>query len=767
MKPLFLALALLSAALPALSPAALVAHWPLDTSAADAAGGTHHGTVTGSSVTFGASGANPSTGTAASFSGTGHIEVPWSASLNPGTQSPNGSGSFTLAFWAKPSVVGGSHRSPFTSREENGTVNGPIIYIEPDGSWAFWAGNNGPSGAWNPIKAAPASAATWTHVAISYDAETTTRKMFLDGVEVINQVIGISANSSRNFHIGSGSDLGTAFNWQGELDDVGFWDNALNDAEIQQVMQLGVASGPVLPDPRLAVISPQVLPFNGGQQQFVIAVTNTGLTKNLILTAPTFSGANGANFSAIPVAIPGPIAPGATGTLRIAFDAQGSTGDIEATLNLHSNDPADPSRAVTLRGSIYDPQLTNAATYAFPKLPLGSGPQTARFAIRNSGGSHLLHLDAVSLSGPHAANFTVDSFPATLEPGAIGDIVISFDRQGGDGLFSAWLEILSDDALKPAVSIPLQAEVAFVNPLLAWWPLDNDAEDASGNGYHGIVVNAVTFQEAGATLSTGSSAAFDGTGHIDVPYSPNLAPGLSTPNGSGSFTVTLWAKPTDTDGDYHAAFTSREDNGTTVNGPILYNTFNGRWEYWAGNHGPSGTWNPLDLGAVVGNTWVHLAISYDADTTTRKMYLDGVEIVSELQGVSANSQRDLHLGGGGEDGNFFRWIGGLDDVGLFRKALSSAEVEQVMRGGVGSLANPPAPAFAITSFTRNPANGQVTLTWPSTAGLLYQVQRSTDLINWASLNATLIPGNNGPAAFTDAAPPANALRVYYRVRSAP
>ncbi len=767
MKPRLFAFALTTAALTALSPAALVAHWPLDANAADAAGGAHHGTVTGSSVSFGASGARPSTGTAATFSGTGHIEVPWSARLNPGTSSADGSGSFTLAFWAKPSSVGGTHRSPFTSREENSTVNGPIIYIEPDGTWAYWAGNHGPSGAWNPIKAGPAAAATWTHVVISYDAESTTRKMFLNGAEVINQVGGISANASRNFHIGSGSDLGTAFYWQGQLDDVGFWDNALNEAEILQVMERGVASGPVLPDPRLAVTSPLMLPFNGGQQQFDIAVTNTGLTKNLILTAPTFSGANGANFSAIPVAIPGPIAPGATGTLRIAFDAQGSSGDIEATLNLHSNDPADPSRAITLRGSIYDPQLTNAAAYAFPKLPLGSGPQTARFAIRNSGGSQVLHLDAVSLSGPHAANFTVDSFPATLEPGAIGDIVISFDRQGGDGLFSAWLEILSDDARKPTVSIPLQAEVAFTNPLLAWWPLDRDAEDASGNGYHGLVVNSIAFEAPGATLATGTSAFFDGTGHIDVPYAPNLAPGLSTPNGSGSFTVTLWALPTDTDSNYHAAFTSREDNGTTVNGPILYNTFNGRWEYWAGNHGPSGSWNPLDLGAVKGETWVHLAISYDADTTTRKMHLDGVEILSELQGVSANSLRDLHLGGGSDDGNFFGWIGGLDDIGLFRKALSTAEVQQVMRGGVGSLATPPAPAFAIANFSRNPANGQVTLTWPAAAGVFYQVERSADLAHWQSLNLAPIPGSGAPASFTDTASPPNATRLYYRVRNLP
>ena len=88
---------------------------------------------------------------------------------------------------------------------------------------------------------------------------------------------------------------------------------------------------------------------------------------------------------------------------------------------------------------------------------------------------------------------------------------------------------------------------------------------------------------------------------------------------------------------------------------------------------------------MVGDTWVHLAISYDADTTTRKMFLDGVEVINQLQGVSANSVRDLHIGGGADDGNSFRWIGGLDDVGFFRKALTDAEIQQVMTGGVNSL----------------------------------------------------------------------------------
>lgn len=742
----------------------LVAHWPLDTDASDASGNGHHGVVDGSRVTFGASGANASTGKGATFSGNGHLDIPWSEALNPGAQQPDGSGSFTMALWARPTAVGGSHRSPFTSREDNGgSVNGPIIYIEPNGNWSFWAGNNGPSGAWNPIPAGPAVANTWVHVAIVYDADTVTRKMYLDGEEVINQPGGISANLVRATHIGGGADDGNSFTWAGDIDDVGFWDNALTQAEIRNVMANGVDSGPVVPDPRLRATSPVTLPLNGGVQQFDVAVSNAGATKNLTISGVTFAGTNAASFSV--VSLPPAMPPGGTGSIRISFNPQGASGDIEATLQIASNDPVDAVRPVIVRGTIHDPQAAAPAELDFGTLPIGTPPVQRTLAIQNAGGSKSLDIAAITVTGALAPNFTVTAFPATLAPGASGTINVTFDRLGGDGFYAAQMEITTNDPLKPSVVVPMKAQVAFVDPLIAWWPLDTDATDATGNGFDGMVIEPVLFDQEGAHAATAQSAYFEAGGHIDVPYSPRLSPGVQAPNGSGSFTVTLWAFPTAVgDGQYHSPFTSREEINGRVNGPIIYNTFNGRWEYWAGNNGPSGAWNPLDGGGVFGNIWVHLAITYDADTTTRKMFLDGVEVINQVLGVSANTSRDLHIGAGQDDGLNFSWIGRLDDVGLFRTALTQAQIEQVMAGGVGSLSTPPpATPFAITTITGGPSSGQVTLTWTSTAGANYRIQRATTPANWAPLGQ-VVPSAGATTSFTDTALPAGSPAVFYRVQ---
>ncbi|MDB4775389.1 hypothetical protein OAG40_03650, partial [Akkermansiaceae bacterium] len=76
--------------------------------------------------------------------------------------------------------------------------------------------------------------------------------------------------------------------------------------------------------------------------------------------------------------------------------------------------------------------------------------------------------------------------------------------------------------------------IASSASLVAYYPLDTDALDASGNGFDGSVVGGtVDFGQAGANGNTGSSAAFPNNGHIDIPFNAALNP--------SSYTVTLWA----------------------------------------------------------------------------------------------------------------------------------------------------------------------------------------------------------------------------------
>lgn len=240
--------------------------------------------------------------------------------------------------------------------------------------------------------------------------------------------------------------------------------------------------------------------------------------------------------------------------------------------------------------------------------------------------------------------------------------------------------------------------------LVAHWPLDTNAEDVIG-GYDGFAGGGVVFGAEGAAAHSGSAAEFNGSSStITVPYSAALNP--------GSFTVAMWANA-DSTGGFASAITSRDDNGASVNGYIIYNDSTGRWNFWTGGGGPSGSWLQLRGPAVQVGSWTHLAISYDAGSQTMRLHVNGALERSRSGGglYSPNGPQaeDLHIGSGADNGRQFYFDGLLDDVALWDEALTTAQIQEVMNNGV------PGGAPAVVSFATAPPfidSGQsVTLSW--------------------------------------------------------
>ena len=214
----------------------LVSHWPLDGDANDIVG-NHDGAVSGS-VAFGAKGAVVHTGTAAEFNGSSStITVPHSTELNPQ--------SFTIALWAKSNGGAGAWNSPVTSRHDlNPDSQGYLIYdSEPSGVWTFWSGNGTKNGNWQTLDGPKVKVGEWQHIAISYDSTTETKKLYVDGRFKVKQNEAVFPNDRTPLNIGSGSDYGGSFYFDGFIDDVALWDNVLTLKEIRDVMNNGVPRG--------------------------------------------------------------------------------------------------------------------------------------------------------------------------------------------------------------------------------------------------------------------------------------------------------------------------------------------------------------------------------------------------------------------------------------------------------------------------------------------------------------------------------------------
>ena len=720
----------------------LVAHWPLDTSALDATGNGYDGEIQGGTVTYGQDGANTNTGSSASFPDNGHIDIPFNKALNPE--------SFTVALWANASSTSG-FASPITSRDDVGggtSTHGFILYNDNTGIWNFWTGDGDPG--WDRMEADFVEPNVWTHIALTFDATTDTKSIWINGSLAATETAPgqYSPNGTielENLHIGSGQDNGLNFYFDGLIDDVGIWNEVLEESFIQNIMDNGIVSS--FADPALSTPDTIMVDLDGTVQGLDIPIKNAGQTQSLTISAATFS--DDSNFSV--TTLPESIAPGQTGNITIAFNPLGTTGNFSADLQITSNDSLKPARIISISGLIRDPMLVSDQTLDLGKTTSGS------LTITNSGATRGLNISAYNITGRDAEKFKV-SGPASLTAGGgTGNVDVSFDSQGEEGNFIASLEIVSDDPLVPKAIIGLSAEVPFGDILVAWWPLDIDGTDASGNGFDGIIEGSLTSAE-GANATTGGSLTFDGGSRIDVPFDQNLNP--------NDFTVTMWANALST-GGFASPITSRDDvnGGVSTHGFIIYNDNGGNWNFWTGDGNPG--WDTLPAGPVLTDTWTHLAISYDSITETKSFYVDGILATSDTAAnqYSPNGTVEmevLHIGAGQDDGLNFFFEGKIDDVGLFRAALSEEDINTIMTNGIGGFTGA-ARDLVITALNLGPSDGQITITFDSVSNATYIVERSTDLIIWYELTDNL-NSDGETTTFTDLSLPAGTAKAFYRVR---
>jgi hypothetical protein len=725
----------------------LIAHWPLDTDASDSTGNGHNGTVVDGAVNFGQTGANANTGTAAAFPDNGHIDVTFDAALN--------GESFTVALWANAASTGG-FSSPITSRDDAPGLltHGYILYNNNAGNWDFWTGDGDPG--WDGLAGSAVTISTWTHLAITYDAGTDTKTLWIDGVSSATDNVPQSGPTQyalngtvemENLHIGAGQDDGLNFYFDGLIDDVGVWNEALDQATIQSIMANGISSG--LPDPTLSGPNPLDLVLDGTIQSFNAPITNNGQTQSLTVSAATFNG--DANFSV--TTLPGVIAPGGSDNLVINFDPLGANGAFSADLEITSNDSLNPVRTITVEGSIHDPMLVTDAT-----VDLGENT-TGTITLTNGGAKRPLQVSGVDIVGD-TDHFDFTSIPSTIAAnGGTDDIDISFDALGLEGAFSVTLTINTDDPINPAIIVVVNAEAPFSEILVAWWPLDIDGTDASGNGFDGTVVGS-PIASAGANGATSGSLDFDGSTRIDVPFDSALNP--------ESFSITLWANADTTDG-FASPITSRDDvAGPLTHGYIIYNDNGGNWNFWTGDS--DNGWDTLPGDAVTLSTWSHLAITYDAGTDTKSFWIDGVLSASDDVPQSGPTQyspngtlesEDLHIGAGQDDGNNFWFDGKIDDVGLFRVALSEEDIASIMLNGIAGFAGV-SQSPEITALALDPANGNITITFNSLNGAVYVIERSTDLESWFELTDDHDSDGNSTNFIDSTVPPAT-TKIFYRV----
>ena len=221
------------------------------------------------------------------------------------------------------------------------------------------------------------------------------------------------------------------------------------------------------------------------------------------------------------------------------------------------------------------------------------------------------------------------------------------------------------------VEIPLKNGI-LDDSVVGYWKLDGDGTDWSGKGNHGVVTGAVP--SYGVYETEGGALAFDGEDDfVSIPHSSDIS------FGNRSFSVSLW-------------FRTENDEQNYLIGKD-YNVYGPFWGISAYGVFPGGPVEVTDgVSAIVhdgvvssvvvspninvtDDQWHHVVFVRDREWGKLQLYVDGsfASSTADLSGTVENSA-DLFIGDLATTSTNVEFDGSIDEVLLFRRALSPTEI---------------------------------------------------------------------------------------------
>ncbi|WP_025323218.1 LamG-like jellyroll fold domain-containing protein [Deferrisoma camini] len=212
--------------------------------------------------------------------------------------------------------------------------------------------------------------------------------------------------------------------------------------------------------------------------------------------------------------------------------------------------------------------------------------------------------------------------------------------------------------------------------LIAYYPFDGDADDASGNGYHGTLQGSPSFTADRSGVANGAIYLDGGDDFVSVESLNESTLAL------GDFTISLWYRADD-DRYYSGLITSTDGSawgltGFSVvrrNSTFIIGGYRARYP------------GKVELGATVDDDtgeWHHVAMVRDTGNSKAYLYYDGVLVAesTDVDSEIAVSPQSFVMFGRyvyQPEGRDVYFRGALDEVRIYSTALSPEEIAQLAR----------------------------------------------------------------------------------------
>jgi hypothetical protein len=353
------------------------------------------------------------------------------------------------------------------------------------------------------------------------------------------------------------------------------------------------------------------------------------------------------------------------------------------------------------------------AGYVFPSIQNQPQSQTvsqgsaANFSVTAMGTAPLTYQwrkDGANIAGATVSTYSISN----VQPPNIGDYTVVVANTYGSATSSA------------ATLNITGVQTSLWQGLVAYYPFNGDATDASGHGNNGNATN-VTYN-TDRFGQVGSSADFStGTAFVEV----------STLNAMPYYPVTysVWFKlkryPTAAerryDGNSVMPLVGRDLSGSQSEGAVVvYNTPSAGWNdelfYYTAAHGVPAFMPPT-------NQWIQVVFTLDASNNAT-FYRNGQSIGSSVFTAPQDLVSSFRIGGSATVGDGrLSWLGQLDDVRIYNRALTSNEVAQLFASEAPTV---PAPAIQTQPqnvVTVGGSNATFTVAATGSGTLSYQWQR--------------------------------------------
>lgn len=306
---------------------------------------------------------------------------------------------------------------------------------------------------------------------------------------------------------------------------------------------------------------------------------------------------------------------------------------------------------------------------------------------------------------------------------------------------------------------------------IAYWPLDEITDGMSpdaGGLFHLTAVNLTSDNVVAG--QSGSAISFDNADSTMLEYIAQ--PGEDLPiSVHPAQTVSFWVKGQGTGQSDFRIFSE----GSTTDNNLLFNIgtqYTGETDALDIYIRPTGA-HQYSEGLPLDDTWRHIAWTEEGDTGI--LYIDGGADTFAAWNVGSFEPGDLDTKsiGGIRHVEPTHWFTGLiDDVSLWNRALTATELASLtdgtgpldLRAGNGGGGegdsdgdgdgdadpNDASDYFHIAELL-NAENG-IELSWPAIPGKTYEVEFSTDLINWETIGTAImtVDDQTTSATYTDA-----------------